>query len=117
MKLLLLPLLLAAGARAACPSSCSVISNHAVFLPNGTSDVFYEDMAEVCTGSTIELASNATFSFPVNFAADSIFSDSVIQFTAASNSTTNSTIRIKIENEGLDSCHHRCYRIWQASGC
>ena len=98
MKLLLL--LLAAGARAACPSSCSVITDSPVFLPNGTSDT-YVDGTEDCTSSTIDLAATATFSFPVAFAANTIFSNTVIQFTAAVNGTTNSTISIKVENEGL----------------
>lgn len=98
MKLLLL--LLAAGARAACPSSCSVVTDTAVFLPNGTSDT-YVDGTEDCTSLTIDLAATATFSFPVAFATNTIFSDTVIQFTAATNGTTNSTISIKVENEGL----------------
>ena len=96
MKILLL--LLAAGARAACPSSCSVITDSPVFLPNGTSDI---NGTEDCTSLTIDLAATATFSFPVTFAANTIFSNTVIQFTAAANGTTNSTISIKVENEGL----------------
>lgn len=98
MKLLLL--LLAAGARAACPSSCSVIADSPVFLPNGTSDT-YVDGTEDCTSLSIDLAATATFSFPVAFAANTIFSNTVIQFTAAVNGTANSTISIKVENEGL----------------
>lgn len=100
LKMKLLLLLLAAGARAACPSSCSVITGSPVFLPNGTSDT-YVDGTEDCTSSTIDLAATATFSFPVAFAANTIFSDTVMQFTAAVNGTTNSTISIKVENEGL----------------
>lgn len=99
MKLLFL--LLAAGARAACSSSCLAITDATVFLPNGTSDIYADDGVEDCTSLTIDLAATATFSFPVAFAANTIFSNTFIQFTAAVNGTADSAISIKVESEGL----------------